>query len=47
MSLNTDIKGKRILLLGACGVLGRAHTRILLEHEAQLIIADRPGSTVL
>jgi len=47
MSLKTDIKGKRILLLGACGVLGRAHTRILAEHEARLIIADRPGSTVL
>lgn len=47
MSLNTDIKGKRVLLLGACGVLGRAHARILVEHEARLIIADRPGSTVL
>jgi NAD(P)-dependent dehydrogenase (short-subunit alcohol dehydrogenase family) len=47
MSLNTDIKGKRVLLLGACGVLGRAHARIFVEHEARLIIADRPGSTVL
>jgi len=47
MSLNTNIKDKRVLLLGACGVLGRAHTRILLEHEAFLIIADRPGSSVL
>jgi NAD(P)-dependent dehydrogenase (short-subunit alcohol dehydrogenase family) len=47
MSLNTDIKGKRVLLLGACGVLGRAHARILVEHEARLIIADRPGSEVL
>jgi NAD(P)-dependent dehydrogenase (short-subunit alcohol dehydrogenase family) len=47
MSLYTDIKGKRTLLLGACGVLGRAHTRILIEHEARLIVADRPGSTVL
>jgi NAD(P)-dependent dehydrogenase (short-subunit alcohol dehydrogenase family) len=47
MSLNTDIKGKRVLLLGACGVLGRAHARILVEHEARLIVADRPGSTVL
>lgn len=47
MSLDTGIKGKRILLLGACGVLGRAHTRLLAEHEAQLIVADRPGSTVL
>lgn len=47
MSLNTDIKGKRVLLLGACGVLGRAHARILVEHGAQLIVADRPGSSVL
>ena len=43
MSLNTDIKDKRVLLLGACGVLGRAHVRILIEHEVKLIIADRPG----
>jgi NAD(P)-dependent dehydrogenase (short-subunit alcohol dehydrogenase family) len=47
MSLNTEIKGKRVLLLGACGVLGRAHARILVEHETRLIVADRPGSTVL
>lgn len=47
MSLNTNIKGNRVLLLGACGVLGRAHARILVEHEARLIIADRPGSAVL
>jgi len=47
MSLSTDVKGKRVLLLGACGVLGRAHTRILVEHGVRLIIADRPGSTVL
>ena len=47
MSLNTDVKGKRVLLLGACGVLGRAHVRILVEHGVRLIIADRPGSTVL
>lgn len=47
MSLTTNIKGKRVLLLGACGVLGRTHARILNEHGVQLIIADRPGSTVL
>lgn len=47
MKISTDIKGKRVLLMGACGVLGRAHTRILIEHEALLIIADRPGSRVL
>lgn len=27
--------------------MGRTHTHILLEHEAQLIIADRPYSSVL
>ena len=47
MRLDTDIKDKRVLLLGACGILGRAHVRILIEHGARLIIADRPGSTVL
>lgn len=47
MSLSTDIKGKRVLLLGACGVLGRIHARTLVDHETKLIIADRPGSTVL
>jgi len=47
MSFNTDIQGKRTLILGACGVLGRAHVRIILEHGARLIMADRPGSTVL
>lgn len=47
MSLSTDIKGKRVLLLGACGVLGRIHARVLCEHGAHLVIADRPGSSVL
>lgn len=47
MSIDTGIAGKRVLLLGACGVLGRAHARILVEHEARLVMADRPGSTVV
>jgi len=47
MSIDTGIKGKRVLLLGACGVLGRAHAKILVEQKARLIIADRPGSSVL
>lgn len=47
MSIDTGIKGKRILLMGACGVLGRAHAQLLTEQGARLIIADRPGSTVL
>lgn len=47
MSLSTDIRNKRVLLIGACGVLGQAHARILTEHGARLLIADRPGSTVM
>lgn len=47
MTLDTGIEGKRVLLLGACGVLGRAHAELLLERGASLIIADRPGSPVL
>lgn len=47
MSLRTDIKGKRVLLLGACGVLGRRHAEILAEQGASLAFADRPGSDVL
>jgi NAD(P)-dependent dehydrogenase (short-subunit alcohol dehydrogenase family) len=47
MSLSTCVKGKRVLLLGACGVLGRAHSRILVEHGVQLVVADRPGSEVI
>ena len=47
MSIDTGIKGKRVLLMGACGVLGRSHTKLLVEHGAKLIIAERPGSTVL
>ena len=47
MSLNTNIKGKRVMILGSCGVLGREHVRIFLEHDVKLIIADQHGSSVL
>ncbi|MBU1012558.1 MAG: SDR family oxidoreductase [Bacteroidetes bacterium] len=47
MSIDTGIIGKKVLLMGACGVLGRAHTQLLVEQGAKLIIADRPGSPVL
>ena len=33
--------------MGACGILGRAHAQLLVEHGARLIIADRPGSSIL
>ncbi len=44
---SNNVRGKRVLLLGACGVLGQTHARILVENGVQLIIADRPGSFVL
>lgn len=47
MSIDISVKDKRILLLGACGVLGRAHAKLLVEQGARLILADRPGSSVL
>lgn len=47
MSIDTGIKNKRILLLGACGVLGRTHAQLLTEQGARLIIADKPASNVL
>lgn len=46
MSIDTGIEGKRVLLLGCCGVLGRAHATLLGEHGARVILADRPGSAV-
>ena len=47
MNIDIGIKGKRILLLGSCGVLGRAHARLLVKQKARLILSDRPGSKVL
>ena len=47
MQIDTSIKDKRILLLGSCGSLGEAHARILADHGARLILADKPGSPVL
>lgn len=47
MTIDTGIKNKKILLMGACGILGRVHTNIMLEQQARLIIADQPGSDVL
>lgn len=47
MVIDTGVKKKRILLLGSCGVLGRAHSQILSDLGAKLILADRPGSGVV
>jgi NAD(P)-dependent dehydrogenase (short-subunit alcohol dehydrogenase family) len=42
-----DIAGKRILLVGATGVLGRGYARAFAEAGARLAIADRAASDVL
>lgn len=42
-----DVGGRRILLVGATGILGRGYARALAECDARLVIADRPGSDVL
>ncbi len=47
MTIDIGIKDKRVILLGSCGVLGKMHAKILIENGAKLIMADRPGSTVL
>ena len=38
---------KRILLVGATGVLGRVYARAIADGGARLAIADEPGSDVL
>jgi NAD(P)-dependent dehydrogenase (short-subunit alcohol dehydrogenase family) len=41
------LRGKRILLVGATGVLGRGYAAAFAAEGARLCIADRPGSDVL
>jgi nucleoside-diphosphate-sugar epimerase len=41
------MKNKRVLILGSCGILGRAHCEALINAKVKLIISDRPGSGVL
>lgn len=41
------VKGKRILLVGATGVLGREYSQELAKDGAKLILADREQSDVL
>ena len=47
MSEVVDVSEKRILLVGATGVLGREYALILAEKGANLVIADRKESDVL
>jgi NAD(P)-dependent dehydrogenase (short-subunit alcohol dehydrogenase family) len=42
-----DLENKRILLVGATGVLGRGYARAIAGCGARLAIADRPQSDVL
>ena len=43
----TFLKGKNILLMGSCGVLGRAHAFAIKNAGADLVLADRPGSHLI
>ena len=47
MNIEIGVKNKRIILMGSCGVLGKMHAKILCENGAKLVMADRPGSSVL
>lgn len=42
-----DIAGRRILLVGATGVLGRAYAKAFAEGGARLVLADLPQSDVV
>ncbi|MBG78869.1 MAG: hypothetical protein CL570_07585 [Alphaproteobacteria bacterium] len=42
-----QIKDKRILLIGATGVLGKCYSETLIKEGARLIMVDRPQSNVL
>jgi NAD(P)-dependent dehydrogenase (short-subunit alcohol dehydrogenase family) len=47
MTAGAVLAGKRILLVGATGVLGRAFSRALAESGARLTLADRAATDVL
>lgn len=42
-----NVKDKRILLVGATGILGKEYSEVLAAEGAKLIMADRPESNVL
>lgn len=44
---NISLQGKRILLVGATGVLGRGYAKAFIDQGARLAIADHAGSDVL
>lgn len=41
-----NVEGKRILLVGATGILGREYAKTLAAEGARLVLADRAGSDV-
>jgi NAD(P)-dependent dehydrogenase (short-subunit alcohol dehydrogenase family) len=45
--LHFELKGKKILLVGATGVLGRGYASAFADLGAHLAIADRQASDVL
>ena len=47
MSVTFDISSKRILLVGATGVLGRVYASALAEQGAQLVLADTDQTDVI
>ena len=47
MSEVVEVSGKRILLVGATGVLGREYALILAKKGANLVIADRKETDIL
>ena len=47
MSVTFDISNKRILLVGATGVLGRVYASALAEQGARLVLADTEQSDVI
>ncbi|MBL4719730.1 MAG: SDR family oxidoreductase [Alphaproteobacteria bacterium] len=46
MKTTSDIKGKKVLLVGSTGILGKTHAKILADLGCDLVIADRPESNV-
>ena len=46
-NLMTSLRGKKILLMGCCGVLGKAHSFAIKNAGADLVLADRPGSLLI
>ncbi len=47
MKAEFDLKGKRVLLVGATGVLGRTYAEALAAAGVRLVIADHPATDVL